>query len=115
MGINQGDLNKFYGYIEKLEDNAKGKGIMGEVAEGTAKEVKSNANFRGHRDSSGKFIKPTGETKNSVRVLDGDVVVGGASEFLEYGTRYMPAQPFVRVSLKNVESILKKSLKSFER
>lgn len=37
----------------------------------------------------------TGETRDSIEVTDEGVEVGGAAPFLEYGTRKMPAYPFL--------------------
>ena len=62
-----------------------------------------NASFKGHYDSSGNFIKPTGATKRSIAIelkgagLTGVVKTGTHySPYLEFGTRKMSAQPFMR-------------------
>ena len=62
-----------------------------------------NASFKGHYDSSGNFIKPTGATKRSIGIefkdggLTGVVKTGTHySPYLEFGTRKMSAQPFMR-------------------
>ena len=62
-----------------------------------------NASFKGHYDSSGNFVKPTGATKRSISIefrdggLTGVVKTGTHySPFLEFGTRKMAAQPFMR-------------------
>lgn len=83
------------------------------VEQEVKKEVKSNGNelkkrmvrfadFRGHMEGK-KFVPPTGNTKRSIQEHisnDGlSVTVGPTTEYapyLEYGTRYMEAQPFVR-------------------
>jgi len=79
--------------------------------------MKGNANFRGHYDRKGNFIKPTGATKRSIAMVMGDygfsVAVGPGtlySEYLEYGTRYMAAQPFIFKSLDTQEPIFLKDL-----
>lgn len=60
------------------------------------------ADFRGHMEGK-KFVKPTGATKRSITekvAFSGlSVTVGPTTEYapyLEYGTRFMEAQPFVR-------------------
>lgn len=68
------------------------------------KEMKRNAKFKGHYKGN-KFIKPTGETKRSIRLTMSE---GGLkaevkptteyAPYLEYGTRFMAAQPFVKIS-----------------
>lgn len=62
-----------------------------------------NASFRGHTDSTGRFIKPTGTTKRSIHL---EIRYNGMaahvaptthySPYLEHGTRFMSAQPFMR-------------------
>lgn len=37
----------------------------------------------------------TGETRDSIQVTDEGVEAGGAAPFLEFGTRKMPAYPFL--------------------
>lgn len=61
------------------------------------------ASFRGHYDYKGRFIKPTGETKRSIKMEINVSELGVKvfpqteySSYLEYGTRRMDAQPFVR-------------------
>lgn len=62
-----------------------------------------NASFKGHYDSSGRFIKPTGATKRSIAIEFKDAGLTGVvktgthySPYLEFGTRKMAAQPFMR-------------------
>ena len=62
-----------------------------------------NASFKGHYDSSGNFIKPTGATKRSIAIEFKDAGLTGVvktgthySPYLEFGTRKMAAQPFMR-------------------
>ena len=67
------------------------------------RKMKRNARFKGHYDSSGKFIKPTGETKRSIELKispDGFTATVRPkteySPYLEYGTRFMASQSFVK-------------------
>lgn len=84
---------------------------------GTLQRVmQRNATFKGHY-RGGKFIPPTGETKRSISLKfeDGNLkaVVGPQTHYaayLELGTRFMSAQPFVEKSLKVVEPSFIKNL-----
>lgn len=69
------------------------------------KRMKRNATFKGHYNSKGEFVSPTGETKRTIETALSD---GGFttttkptthySYYLEKGTRFMSSQPFVRPS-----------------
>lgn len=74
------------------------------------RKMHGKADFKGHigwKKGEGKtIIKPTGTTKRSIKLhmQDGgfSAEVGPETEYspyLEYGTRFMEAQPFVRPSL----------------
>lgn len=63
--------------------------------------MQKKASFRGHYEGS-KFVSPTGATKRSIELelKDGGLTaeVGPTteySEYVEYGTRFMEAQPFI--------------------
>lgn len=70
------------------------------------KRMKRNAIFKGHYNSKGEFVKPTGETKRTITTSLSD---GGFSSttkptthysyYLEKGTRFMSSQPFVKPSI----------------
>lgn len=89
-------------------------------------KIQRKADFKGHYEwEAGKgkvFKKPTGATKESVRLeFSGDGLTAEAgpttdySEYLEFGTRFMDAQPFVKPALeeqsKKFESDLRKLVK----
>lgn len=68
------------------------------------KEMNRNAKFKGHYRGK-KFIKPTGATKRSIRLTMSEGGLRASvmptteyAPYLEYGTRFMSAQPFVKVS-----------------
>ena len=65
-------------------------------------KMQKNADFKGHYKGN-KFVPPTGATKQSIgyEIKDNGftVEVGATKEYapyLEYGTRFMDAQPFVK-------------------
>lgn len=85
------------------------------------KKMQQNATFKGHYEGK-KFVKPTGFTKRSIlmQLHDGGFTaqVGPQSDYspyLEYGTRFQSAQPFVKpayneqkvVFIKDLERLLK--------
>ena len=93
------ELQKALNTREALADVKKivrdnGKELQGKMQE--------NADFKGHYKGN-KFVPPTGATKQSIglEIKDGGMTaeVGATKEYapyLEYGTRFMDAQPFVK-------------------
>lgn len=90
------------------------------------RRIQRKAEFKGHYEwekGKGKvFKKPTGATKQSVRLqISGDGLTAESgpttdyAEYLEFGTRFMDAQPFVKPALeeqsKKFESDLQKLVK----
>lgn len=89
-------------------------------------KVQENADFHGHyawKAGVGKvFVSPTGTTKRSVTL---DIKDGGLtadvepeteySPYLEYGTRFMEAQPFVRPALEKQAAQFKKDMQKLVR
>ena len=81
------------------------------------RKMQRNASFRGHK-KNGKFIKPTGATKRSIQI---EIKQSGMtakvapqteySPYLEYGTRFMDAQPFVRPAYQKQKSIFLNDMK----
>jgi HK97 gp10 family phage protein len=103
--------------LDKLEKKLKEDYSMNDVKKlvrfhgsQLQRRMQSKADFRGHfewKPGKGKvFKKPTGTTKRSIRleILDGGFTAGVGpgteySPYLEYGTRFMDAQPFVKPAL----------------
>lgn len=90
-----------------------------EVVENNTKELetimKKNAKFKGHTNSSGEFVSPTGATRDSIKSkvngLEGSVLPESEiAIYLEYGTRYMSAQPFIRPSVDEITRKFKKDM-----
>lgn len=89
-------------------------------------KVQGNADFHGHytwKKGKGKvFVSPTGTTKRSVML---DIKDGGLtadvepeteySPYLEYGTRFMEAQPFVRPAFEKQAARFKKDMQKLVR
>lgn len=85
------------------------------------KKMQKNANFKGHYEweaGKGKVFKiPTGATKDSIRleiVEDGFAADSGATteyaEYLEKGTRFMEAQPFVKPAFEDQSEKFKRGM-----
>jgi len=66
---------------------ATGKAIEGELKDVIAETA------------GGMVAVDTGETRDSITVTDTGVEVGGAAQFLEFGTYKMAAQPFFRPAM----------------
>lgn len=76
-------------------------------------EMMRNAKFRGHYEGS-RFVPPTGATQRSItlELLDGGMSanVGPTTDYspyVEYGTRFMEAQPFVRPTFNHMKAVFK--------
>lgn len=68
------------------------------------KSMKRNAKFKGHY-KNGVFIRPTGATRRSITLTINGLTARVTptteyASYLEYGTRFMAAQPFVRPSFE---------------
>lgn len=98
--------------LDKLQKNLKDACTMDDVkrvirhngAELQSKMMKK-ADFKGHYEGN-RFVPPTGTTKRSISldVKDSGLTaeVGATTHYapyLEYGTRFMSAQPFVKPAL----------------
>ena len=91
---------------DRLNELANLKDVQNAVRVNTTemhRKSTRNASFKGHYDSSGNFIKPTGATKRSIAIEFKDAGLTGVvktgthySPYLEFGTRKMAAQPFMR-------------------
>ena len=108
----------------KLRDNCNLDDIRAVVRQNGAElqsKMQRKATFRGHYEwKAGKglvFVKPSGTTKRSIslELRDGDMTaaVGPSTEYspyLEYGTRFMAAQPFVGPAFNEQKIIFKNDL-----
>ena len=96
------------GLLKQLHKNANLDDVKNVVRVNTTemhRKATRNASFKGHYDSSGRFIRPTGATKRSIAIEFRDAGLTGVvktgthySPYLEFGTRFMSAQPFIRPS-----------------
>lgn len=106
---------KVYGDRElylKLKNNVKPSDIKRVVRHNgmlLTKTMKQKAEFRGHFEN-GRFVKPTGTTKRSIHMTIKDAGFAVSVEpttsyakYVEYGTRFMAAQPFVRPAFEEVK------------
>lgn len=83
--------------------------------------MQKRAQFKGHYEN-GKFVSPTGATRRSItmRIQEAgfSVLVMPMTEYspyLEYGTRFMDAQPFVRAAFNYQKIIFKKEMRELVR
>lgn len=85
-------------------------------------KIQKNADFRGHvewQKGKGKtFVKPTGATKRSVNLQISANGLEASSEpqteyapYVEWGTRFMSAQPFVRIGFAQQKEKFKSDMK----
>ena len=85
------------------------------------KKAQKNAEFKGHYEwVKGKglqFVNPTGELKRSIGLSSRDngmtAAVGPTKdygEYVEYGTRFMEAQPYIKPALDEQKRIFKNDL-----
>lgn len=108
MGIKVEGLDKLQARIKDVQKGEMVKGIVKKNGADLEKEIVANANFRGHYEGN-QFVRPTGATKQSVQLKfsDGGYTAEAGpttdySPYLEYGTRFMDAQPFVRPAFEKV-------------
>ncbi|MDT2490747.1 HK97 gp10 family phage protein [Enterococcus avium] len=80
-------------------------------------QMQKRAQFKGHYHN-GEFISPTGATKRSIimqiQEAGFSVLVMPMTEYspyLEFGTRFMNAQPFVRAAFNYQKIIFKKEMR----
>lgn len=85
------------------------------------KKIQSNADFHGHYEGD-KFVIPSGTTKRSIGLEYTDNGLTAEVEptteyspYLEYGTRFMDAQPFVRPGYNAQKEKFKKDMKKLTR
>lgn len=90
------------------------------------RKMQDKADFRGHyewKKGQGRvFVKPTGTTKRSITldIKDAGLTAEAYPEteyspYVEYGTRFMEAQPFVRPALEEQAVQFKKDMKKLVR
>lgn len=90
------------------------------------RKMVKNADFKGHyewKKGTGKVkVSPTGETKRSIglEIRDGGLTadVGPETEYspyVEYGTRFMEAQPFVRPAFEEQKEKFKDDMQKLVR
>lgn len=96
--------------LKKVQNAVKASG--GQLQE----QAMRNAKFRGHY-RNGQFISPTGYTKRNIMldIKDNGLTaeISSKSEysgFLEFGTRYMSAQPFMGPAVRSVTPKFKKNI-----
>lgn len=114
--------------LDKLEKKLKKDISMNQVKDVVKKngadlqtKIQENADFKGHMEGN-KFVSPTGTTKRSVglELKDGGFTAESGPKtdyapYLELGTRFMDAQPFVEPALDEVGKNFKDDMKELVR
>lgn len=115
--------------LEKLQTKLQRVAKMEEVerivekngTEMQKKAVSNASKFRGHYEGRGKnkrFVKPTGATKRSISVNSSKIdrfkykVAPGTdyAAYVEFGTRKMSAQPFIKPAFDEQKKLFKNDL-----
>lgn len=114
--------------LDKLQNAMKKNLDMSDVKKTVKKngielqqKMQSKANFKGHYEyKNGNLIfkKPTGQTKKSIglEITDGGLTAEVEptteySPYLEYGTRFMGAQPFVNPAFEEQKTQFESDMK----
>lgn len=98
--------------LKALKDNVSLESVKTVIRKNGSdlqEKMQREADFKGHwgyKDGAYQFIPPTGATHDSIRldIKDSGLTaeVGATTEYapyLEFGTRFMDAQPFVKPAL----------------
>lgn len=111
--------------VNKMKSDAEMKAVKEIVKTNTIeldRKMKRAANFKGHYNGSGKFIPPTGATRRSIAYKISSSGLTGIvapktlySFYLEFGTRFMMAQPFVGPAFRQQKSIFLSDIKKLVR
>ena len=108
MGIKVEGLDNLQARIKDVQKGEMVKGIVRKNGADLKEAIEAKAEFRGHYEGN-QFVKPTGATKGSVQLKFSDGGFTAEAEptteyspYLEYGTRFMDAQPFVRPAFDEV-------------
>lgn len=115
-------LKELQKQLKKNADLSDVKFIVRQNGSELQRKMKKKADFHGHyewKKGAGKvFKKPTGTTKRSIglEIKDGGMTaeVGPETEYaeyLEFGTRFMEAQPFAQPALDEQKDIFISDLK----
>lgn len=105
---------------QALNDMAKLDGVKRVVKQNGAdlqRRAQRKAQFRGHWEGK-RFVKPTGTLKRSIsgpNIIDGGLTAEVAAEaeyagYVEFGTRFMDAQPYMRPALQEQIGIFERDL-----
>ena len=109
MGITLNGTKGLAGALDPGQRREKTKAVIRSSTAKLDEEMTRRAVFKGHyikRGGKKVFVKPTGATKRSIRPEIRKEGMEGAvgphthyAPYLEFGTRFMGAQPFVKPAL----------------
>lgn len=110
--------------MRKLKDNVTlddVKKVVKNNGQALHKKAKKYANFRGHYEGK-KFVEPTGNLKKSIEFemksngLTAEVEAGAEyAPYVEFGTRFMDAQPFIRPAYNEQKQKFKSDMDKLTR
>lgn len=109
--------------LDKLQKKLKANATLDDVKKvvktnGTEMNAKAqrNASFKGHYEN-GKFVSPTGATKRSIVLEVNNNGMNAKSApsteyapYLENGTRFMAAQPFMKPAFNEQKEVFKRDM-----
>lgn len=121
MGIKVTGLKKLTVALKKCADLGRVKKVVAANGADLQTKMMGEASFKGHYKGS-KWVAPSGTTKRSILLdlLDGGMTaeVGPTTHYamyLEYGTRYMAAQPFALPAYNKQKPIFLKEMAKYMR
>jgi len=105
--------------LEKLADRDAVARIVAQNGAELQQRAQRKAQFKGHWEGN-KFVPPTGTLRRSIRldIQDGGMTAEVSANtdyaaYVEYGTRFAAAQPYLRPALSEQAEIFRHDLERF--
>lgn len=119
MGTKIVGMEKLQAKLKKGVSMDKVKHVVRKNGSELQKKAMRNAEFKGHYEGK-KFVKPTGKLKGSIMldVTDVTAVVEPTAEYapyVEFGTRYMDAQPYLGPAFNEQKEKFKRDMNKLVR
>lgn len=114
-------IDQLMKHLEKAATLDDVKKVVRDNGAQLTNQMQKRAKFKGHYEN-GVFVSPTGATKRSIimKIQEAgfSVLVMPMTEYspyLEYGTRFMNAQPFVRAAFNYQKILFKRDMRELVR